>query len=53
MPVYLTGVIGPVIATIQLRRKATVKERDRGLLYTPLTVGIPTTLLALIGTIAR
>jgi hypothetical protein len=45
---YATGVIGPLIATIQLRRRATVRERDRGLLYTPLTMALLTTLVALV-----
>jgi hypothetical protein len=39
---YLTGVIGPSIVTFQLLRTVQVPERKRGLLYSPLLLGIAT-----------
>ena len=48
VPLYGTGVLAPLGATIQLYRRATVRERDRGLLYTPFAMALMTALIALV-----
>jgi hypothetical protein len=39
---YLTGVVGPGLVTFQLLRTVQLPERKRGLLYSPLLLGLAT-----------